>query len=238
MSHGVWNSRPNSPFTSALPLAPPADHNGMVTSCCESPRIDHAYGSVQGPYPRMEAAMTSRIKINVFDSELFAFAQMAHQARFPDFAWKAIACDMMGIPMGSRPTLAQMANQPHSATTLWLQLTLRFDQLTTVRYEEFCENAEERIHNTLLYLGSTSKRIGDHLKLMGVMGDAMESCDCPLAHYFEGIAGAWFVKVFREHSWVDFVECSNPMAVENFVWEFDQGRRSDLDLFPDRAAIL
>lgn len=182
--------------------------------------------------------MTSRIKINVFDSELYAFAQMAHQARFPDFAWKAVACDMMGIPMGSRPTLAQMVNQPHSSTTLWLQLTLRFDQLTTVRYEEYRENAEERIHNTLLYLGGTAKRIGDHLKLMGVMGDQMESCDCPLAHYFEGIAGAWFVKVFRDYTWVDFTECSNPLAVSNFVWEFDQGRRSDLDLFPDRAAIL
>lgn len=182
--------------------------------------------------------MAPRVKINLQDSELYTFAKSAHEARFPDFAWKAIACDMMGIPMGSRPTLAQMLTQPHSSTTLWLQLTLRFDQLTTVRFEEHCENAQERIHNTLLYLGSTPDRIANHLKLMGVMGDAMESCDCPLAHYFDGVFGAWFVNVFRQHSCIDFVECSNPQQVQHFVAQFDGGGRSDLDLFPDRQAVL
>lgn len=182
--------------------------------------------------------MTSRLKRNLRDSELYAFADMAHKAQFPDFAWKAIACDMMGIPMGSRPTLAQMVNQPHSSMTLWLQLTLRFDQLTTVRFEEHCENVQERIHNSLLYLGSTPDRIANHLKLMGVMGDAMESCDCPLAHYFEGIFGAWFIGVYRDRSWVDFVECSNPQQVQHFVTQFDGGGRSDLDLFPDREPVI
>lgn len=182
--------------------------------------------------------MASRTTLDVFESELFKFAKMAHNARFPDFAWKAIACDMMGIPMGSRPTLAQMMSQKHSATTLWLQLTLRFDQLTTVRWEEYRENAEERIHNTLYYLGSTSERIADHLRLMGVMGDALESCDCPLARYFSGVFGSWFTQVYSTYSQIDFIECSNPNQVQDFVLQFDAGKRSDLDLFPDRAVIL
>jgi hypothetical protein len=172
------------------------------------------------------------------ESELFAFARTAHEERFPSYAWKAIACDTLGLPMGTRPTMAQMINQPHHWSDMWLQLTLRFDQMNTVRWTEHLECEEERIHNALRHLGSTPDQVAERLSMMGVMGDTMESCDCPLAHFFTGMYGAWFVKVFRADVHVDFATCANPLAVENMVHAFDNGHLPKLDLFPDRTPVL
>ena len=180
----------------------------------------------------------TRLLIHIVDSELYEFAKKAHEARFPAFAWKAVACDIMGIPVGSRPTLAQMMGIKCSWMTLWQELAQRFEQMTTVRWEEHLECQEENLHNSLVYLGASPDRVAERLHNMGIMGDMMESCDCPLAHFFRGIYGAWFTNVYRDNSNVDFVRVSNPHAVEQFVVGFDVGTWSVMDLFPDRVAIL
>jgi hypothetical protein len=180
----------------------------------------------------------TRLAITIEESELYKFAKEAHQARFPAFAWKAIACDYMGLPVGSRPTPAQMLNMQFGWDHLWLQLTLRFDQLTTVRWTEHLECEEERIHNTLRYLGATPDKVAQNLTMMGVMGTTMEACDCPLTHFFNGIYGAWFTKMFRGDVYVDFARCANPLAIENMVAAFDNGHLPKLDLFPDTSAVL
>lgn len=179
-----------------------------------------------------------RLQNLIEGSQLFLFAREAHNARFPAFAWKSVACDMIGIPVGSRPTPSQIIGQPHAWSTLWLELTLRFDQMTTVRWAEHIENEEERIHNTLRYLGATPDKAAASLAMMGVMGDAMEQCGCPISHFFTGIYGAWFAYIFRSDVYVDFVQCNNPLAVENMVHAFDDGQLPKLDLFPDRDAVL
>lgn len=200
--------------------------------------MTHSYGSVQGPYPHMEADNMNKLLRSLYESELFQFAREAHEARFPAFAWKATALDVMGLPAGSRPTIGQMVHQRYTWSHLWLNLTLRFEQMNTVRWAEYLECQEEQVFNALQYLGSTPDRIEQNLKLMGVMGDAMESCDCVLAHYFHGIYGAWFADISRVKSQVDFVTCSNPGQVSQFIREFDEEQRPEVDLFPDRAAIL
>lgn len=171
-------------------------------------------------------------------SEVHRFAKEAHDARFPAFAWKAIICDMLGLPPGTRPTVAQLLTQPHSAVTLWLQLTLRFERMTTVRWAEYLECEEERIHNTLTYLGSTPDRIENNFALMGVMGSTLDSCDCPIAHFFRGVYGAWFVEVTQTQSFIDFVKCSNPGQTVVFIQEFDNDGRPSLNPFPYYADIL
>lgn len=180
----------------------------------------------------------TRLFVNLMDSELHKFAQEAHEARFPVYAWKAVACDMMGIPVGSRPTIAQMLGIKCTWMTLWQELTQRFDQMTTVRYAETVENEEERVHNALVHLGSSPEKVAWRLSQMGIVGDLMEQCDCPISHFFRGIYGAWFVQVFRYDSYVDFVKVSNPLAVEQFVNRFDNGSWSQMDMFPDRLATL
>lgn len=174
----------------------------------------------------------------IADSELLEFAYQAHTARFPAFAWKAVACDMMGLPMGSRPTPAQIVSQPHMWSTLWLELTLRFDQMTTVQWAEYIENEEERIHNALVYLGRTPDKVNERLTLMGVIGDAMGQYGCPLGRYFNGVYGAWFTQTYRSDSYVDFVKVNNPHTIQQFVHEFDDGLRPNLDMFADREQAL
>lgn len=180
----------------------------------------------------------TRLLVDVVDSELYKFAQEAHNARFPAYAWKAVACDIMGIPVGSRPTVGQMLGIKCTWMTLWQELTHRFAQLPTVRWAEHVENQEEAVHNALVHLGATPEVIARRLDSMGIVGDQMESCDCPLAHFFRGIYGAWFTLVYRDYSHVDFIKVSNPVAVQQFVHGFDNGTWSTLDLFPDRVAIL
>lgn len=180
----------------------------------------------------------TRTLINLVDSELYKFAQEAHSARYPAYAWKAVACDIMGLPVGSRPTLGQMLGIKCTWMTLWQELVHRFVQMTTVRWAEHLECQEENIHNSLVHLGCSSEQVADRLERMGIVGDMMESCDCPVSHFFRGVCGAWFTNVYRDNSFVDFVKVSNPLAVEQFVARFDAGAWSVLDLFPDRVAIL
>lgn len=180
----------------------------------------------------------TRMLVDLVDSELYVFAKKAHEARFPAFAWKAVACDIMGIPVGSRPTIAQMTGIRCTWMTLWQELTQRFDQMTTVRWAEHLECQEENAHNAMVYLGSSPEQVAARLHHMGIVGDVMESCDCPLAHFFRGIYGTWFPHVYRDRALIDFVEVSNPNAVNQFVAKFDSGAWHSLDLFPDRVAIL
>lgn len=172
-----------------------------------------------------------RLEMSVFESPLFAFAHEAHKARFPAMAWKAVACDMMGLPIGSRPTPAQIIGQDNSFTTLWAQLAARFEQMTTVRWAEHVETEEERIHNALTYLGSNVDVVKERLGLMGVMGTVMESCDCPLAHYFGGVYGSWFTMICRDTSEVDFVRCANPSPIDQFVHQHDSEWLPQFDPF-------
>jgi hypothetical protein len=180
----------------------------------------------------------NKLFIKLYESELFRFAREAHEARFPAFAWKTTACDVMSLPVGTRPTVGQMVGQRYTWSHLWLNMTLRFEPMTTVRWAEYLENQEESIFNALSYLGSTPDRIEQNLKLMGVVGDGMESCDCPMAHFFHGVYGAWFADISRVNSQVDFVTCDNPGQVAQFIQEFDGEKRPEVDLFPDRLAIL
>ncbi|TMC49285.1 MAG: hypothetical protein E6J20_18145, partial [Chloroflexi bacterium] len=108
----------------------------------------------------------TRLLIDLVDSELYEFAKKAHEARFPAFAWKAVACDIMGIPVGSRPTLAQMMGIKCSWMTLWQELAQRFEQMTTVRWEEHLECQEENLHNSLVYLGASPDRVAERLHNM------------------------------------------------------------------------
>lgn len=175
---------------------------------------------------------------DLYGSQLFKFALEAHANAFPAFAWKAVACDAMRIPMGSRPTVGQMVNQPCSWSHLWLNLTLRFDQMTSVRWAEHLENEEERIFNALQYLGTTSEKVSQTLQLMGVMGDVMESRDCPMAHYFHGVYGAWFADISIVNSQIDFVTCANPGHICKMLRDFDNDRHPDLNLFSKSRAVL
>lgn len=179
----------------------------------------------------------NRLRNRIEGSQLYIFAREAHNARFPAYAWKAVACDMIGIPVGSRPTLAQMTDQPHNWSTMWLELTLRFDQMSTVRWAEHEECEQERLHNALVHLGASPDTVASRLAMMGVMGDMKESCDCPVSHFFMGVYGAWFATVYSGDSFVDFMPVNNPHAVDVFVNQFDEGRRPALDLFPDRNVI-
>jgi hypothetical protein len=167
------------------------------------------------------------------ESELYKFATEAHNARFPAYAWKAVACEHLGILPGSKPTPAQIVGLKSTWGSMWLELTLRFDRMTTVRWAEHLECEEERIHNTLRYLGSSPQQVAERLAMMGIMGTRMESCDCPLSHFFAGMYGAWFVRTFRADVYVDFMVCANPLAIEHTVHAFDDGETPELNLFPD-----
>lgn len=179
----------------------------------------------------------TRFDVLVVESELRKFANMAHEARFPAYMWRAVACDMMGLPVGSRPTPAQMIDQPNHSTTLWLELTMRFDNLSTVRWAEHVECEEERFHNALVHLGASPDIIAKKLALMGVTGDKMECRVCPLYHYFTGIHGAWFAEVVATQSVVEGIKVSNSLAVQQFVRQFDAFRFPELDPFADRKPI-
>lgn len=171
-----------------------------------------------------------RLNYIIGESAVAEFARMAHAERFPAFAWKTIVIDMWDLPAGTRPTRGQMIENRHHQTTLWSQLVMRFDNMTTVQWAEHVENEEERLHNALRYLGTSPDKVATRLDLAGVMGEQYESCNCPISNYFTGIYGAWFATVRRDASMVDFVEVSNPAAVERFIAEFDNNRHDELNL--------
>lgn len=179
----------------------------------------------------------TRFDVLIIESELRAFAKMAHEARFPAYMWRAVALDMMGLPVGSRPTPTQMISQPNHSTTLWLELTMRFDNLSTVRWAEHVECEEERFHNALVHLGASPDIVAHKLGMMGVTGDKMECRTCPLYHYFTGIHGVWFAEVVAGQSVIDGIKVSNPLAVEQFVRRFDACRFPDLDPFSDSVPV-
>lgn len=180
----------------------------------------------------------ANLAINMMDTELYEFAYKAHVSRFPAMAWKAVACDMMGLPAGTRPTVHQVRTQPHAWTTLWAELTMRFDNMNTVRWAEHLECEEERIHNALVYLGPTVGQIKDRLLLSGVAGKPNDAFCCVFTKYLTGIVGAWFARVTPETSRVDFISCSNPKSVQNTIKMIDAGCVPELNVFANAASIV
>lgn len=182
--------------------------------------------------------MTLKTYIALKETQAYRFAAMAHEARFPAMYWKATLLDMMGLPMGSRPTLTQLQEQPHHNSTLWANMVDRFGRFTTVRWAEYLENEEERIHIALGLLGTNPDLVSERLQGMGVMGSILDYCDCPIAKYLTAVYGAWFVEITQSTSLVDFVRCSNQNQVGIFVRRFDHHRIPRLDLHSEDNVIV
>jgi hypothetical protein len=97
------------------------------------------------------------------------------------------------------------------------------------------------IRDLLVALGSTSEQVATTLLLRGIRGKQGKAASCPIANYlgsffpgynFSAIQADVFVfvsrYVFTRVNGFDPIKVPNPVAVADFVFEFDRGYHPEL----------